>query len=64
VREFFPESNITPLDFRRIIPSLIFDVSIKLLHLFEKEKEDIWGKSLSDFLDNYALLVNTSSSVS
>jgi hypothetical protein len=52
VKSIFPEKYITPIDFRRIMASLIFQ---KKLH----EK----GKTVIDFLEDYSHLINSSHKV-
>ena len=50
----FPDKHITPLDFRRMIPTALWN---------QKEEIECQGKSLQDVLHDYALLINTSDKV-
>ncbi len=52
VKSIFPEKHMTPIVFRRVVTSLIFQ---KKLH------EE--GKTVVDFLDDYSHLINTSHKV-
>ena len=53
VRETFPNKKITPIDFRRIISSLVFG-----------QKMHKKGQSKEDFINDFATALNTSSKVS
>jgi hypothetical protein len=52
ISTIFDDKHITPLDFRRILTSIIFD---KEIH------EE--GKTVNDFLVSYSNLINTSQKV-
>jgi site-specific recombinase XerD len=52
VKSLFPDKNVTAIDFRRALPSIIWEANLRLQ-----------GKSLQDFLVHYATLVNTSPDV-
>ncbi|MHB1873114.1 MAG: hypothetical protein ACYCT1_20045 [Steroidobacteraceae bacterium] len=49
LNNIFPEKHLTPMDFRRIIPSLIFE---------HNDAND--NKSLKEVFQDYFLLINTS----
>lgn len=53
VNSVFPGKHITPAEFRRILPTLIWNNEDKVKH-----------KSFEDFINDYAGLVNTSPKVS
>jgi hypothetical protein len=53
VQKYFPGKEVTPIGFRRILPSIIFKKGIR---------GD--GESETDFMNKYAMAVNTSTSVS
>jgi hypothetical protein len=52
IRLYFPNKNITPINIRSNIPSLIFE------HEISRD-----GESLTDFFNNFAISINTSSKI-
>jgi len=52
VKSLYPEKHITPITFRRLVPSLIYSNNV--------HPENV---SMRDFISDYAISVNTSEKV-